>query len=70
MKIFVHTDYKGMVSLKNACEFFGIDAGKDDLDGSRVYDEYLAGNTEKIKNYCMRDADNVRKLYKVLKGEA
>lgn len=69
MKIFVHTDYKGMVSLKNACEFFGIDAGKDDLDGSKVYDEYLAGNTEKILKYCMNDVENVRKLYKIFKTE-
>lgn len=62
MAMYCFTDRKGMVSLKTACAFFGIQA-KDDMDGSMVYDEYLAGNREKIRKYCMQDVENLRKLY-------
>jgi len=63
MKMFCMTDRKGMISLARACAFFGITGVKDDMDGSMVYDEYLAGNGQKILEYCMRDVDNLRKLY-------
>lgn len=63
MKMFCSTDRKGMVSLARACSFFGIEGIKDDMDGSMVYDEYLAGNGTKIMEYCMRDVDNLRKLF-------
>lgn len=66
MKMFCMTDRKGMVSLARACAFFNIEGVKDDIDGSMVYDEYLAGNGTKIMNYCMRDVHNLRLLYQKL----
>jgi predicted PolB exonuclease-like 3'-5' exonuclease len=70
MKMFCSTDRKGMVSLARACAFFGITGVKDDMDGSMVYDQYLAGNGQGILDYCMRDVDNLRKLYlKLTYGE-
>ena len=63
MKMITHTDYKGMVSMDKACEFFGIPTPKDEMDGSMVYDEYLAGNGDKILQYCMKDTETLRKIY-------
>ena len=63
MKMFCMTDRKGMVSMARACAFFGITGVKDGMDGSMVYDEYLAGHGEKILEYCMRDVHNLRLLY-------
>jgi predicted PolB exonuclease-like 3'-5' exonuclease len=68
MKMSCLTDFKGMVSLKNACAFFGIEA-KTGMEGSEVYDEYLNGNSQGILDYCKEDVENVRKLFKKLTGE-
>ena len=69
MKLFCSTDRKGMVSLARACAFFGIEGVKDGMEGSRVYDEYLAGNGQGILEYCMSDVNNMRKLYRKLTYE-
>ena len=63
MKMFCMTDRSGYVSLANACAFFGITGVKDGMDGSQVYDQYLAGNGQGILEYCMKDVDSLRKLY-------
>lgn len=70
MKMITHTDYKGMVSLSDACEFFGIPTSKDQMDGSMVYDEYLAGNGDGILKYCMADVEAMRAVYYTLIGRA
>ena len=69
MKIITHTDYKGMVSLEDACKFFGIPTSKEEMDGSMVYDEHLAGNGDKILKYCMKDVEAMRKVYYILQGK-
>lgn len=33
------------------------------MDGSKVYDAYLAGRHEDIASYCMRDVEAVREVY-------
>jgi predicted PolB exonuclease-like 3'-5' exonuclease len=55
-----------MTSLKSACAFFGIQAKKDDIDGSQVYDYYLDGKTKEVVEYCKSDVEAVRNLYKAL----
>ncbi|HMV46650.1 MAG TPA: ribonuclease H-like domain-containing protein [Blastocatellia bacterium] len=35
----------------------------EDMDGSMVYDAYLAGRHEDIATYCMRDVEAVREVY-------
>jgi hypothetical protein len=50
-------------SMEAICKAFGIE-GKGDMDGSKVYDEYLAGNYQKIIDYCKDDVERVRKIYK------
>jgi len=63
MKMFCVTDRAGYVSLARACAFFGIEGVKDGMDGSQVYDQYLAGNGQGVLEYCMKDVDSLRKLY-------
>ena len=50
-------------SMDAICKAFGIE-GKGDMDGSKVYDEYLAGNYQKIIDYCKDDVERVRKIHK------
>lgn len=68
MKMITHTDAKGMTSLDSACQFFCVPTPKDQMDGSMVYDEYLAGNGNKILEYCMADVAAMRKIYNILIG--
>jgi len=51
------------IKLETACKFFDIDVKSTDLDGSKVYDYYLDGRTDEIKEYCMEDVRAVKKLY-------
>lgn len=50
-------------SLDAICKAFGI-PGKGDMDGSKVYDAYLAGEYQKILDYCKDDVEKVRQLHK------
>jgi hypothetical protein len=50
-------------SMDAICKAFGIQ-GKGDMDGSKVYDEYLAGNYQKIIDYCKNDVERVRQIHK------
>jgi hypothetical protein len=50
-------------SMDAICKAFGIQ-GKGDMDGSKVYDEYLAGNYQKIIDYCKDDVERVRQIHK------
>jgi hypothetical protein len=50
-------------SMDAICKAFGI-KGKGDMDGSKVYDEYLAGNYQKIIDYCKDDVERVRQIHK------
>lgn len=65
MTMMAFTDRKAMISLKRACAFFDIKA-KEGMEGDQVYDEYLAGNSQGILDYCKSDVENMRKLYYAL----
>lgn len=52
------------ISLDNLCQILGIE-GKGDMDGSMVYDEWTAGNHEKIADYCADDVAKVRKINEI-----
>jgi hypothetical protein len=66
MKKFCHTDYKGMISMDEACKFFGIPSSKGKIDGSMIYDEFMAGNHVDILTYCKEDVRCLRDLYNKL----
>ena len=59
MQEFTFGQYNSFVSLDRACKIIAISGKEGDMDGSRVYDEYLAGNIEKICEYCGKDVQKL-----------
>jgi len=54
------------VSLDSLAKALGIPSPKENLDGSKVYPYYRAGKLAEIVEYCKRDVDSVRQVYKRL----
>ena len=52
---------RGTIGLDELCKILGIE-GKGDVDGSMVYDMWLAGEHEKIGEYCNSDVEKVREV--------
>jgi predicted PolB exonuclease-like 3'-5' exonuclease len=52
---------RGTIGLDELCKILGIE-GKGDMDGSMVYDMWLAGEHEKISEYCNQDVERVRAI--------
>ncbi len=55
--------YKGTVSLDKLCKVLGIEQ-KGDIDGSKVWDFVQAGKINEVAEYCAKDVERVRKIYK------
>lgn len=53
-----------MYSLDNLCKAFGVESPKGDIDGSKIHQAWLDGRHEDIRNYCIRDVEATRELYK------
>lgn len=52
------------VSLHQLSIVLGVGSPKEEgIDGSKVYDHFLAGKTDKIIEYCKRDVEATRKVY-------
>lgn len=52
-------------SLHKLSIALGITSPKEEgIDGSKVYDYFLAGKVDEICEYCKRDVDATRKVYK------
>ena len=54
--------------LAHLAEYFGIEGKGEGLDGSKVYDAWLAGEHERIAAYCCQDVALTRSIYKLLTG--
>ena len=54
------------VSLDSLTKALGIPSPKENLDGSKVYPYYRAGKLPEIIEYCKRDVDSVRQVYRRL----
>ena len=54
------------VSLDALSKALGIPSPKETLDGSKVYPYYRAGKLAEIYDYCRRDVDTVRQVYRRL----
>ena len=54
------------VSLDNLSKALSIPSPKENLDGSKVYPYYRAGKLPEIIDYCKRDVESVRQVYKRL----
>lgn len=57
------SQYSGQSSLDALSKGFGFE-GKGDLDGSKVYDYWLAGRYDEIAEYNKQDVEQCRQLYK------
>ena len=54
------------VSLGRLSKALGIPSPKESLDGSKVYPYYRAGKLDEIVEYCKRDVDAARQVYRRL----
>jgi hypothetical protein len=51
------------VKITKICEALGIAVKSDGIDGSKVYDEVLAGNISRVAAYCDEDVEATREVY-------
>ncbi|HEX8495337.1 MAG TPA: 3'-5' exonuclease [Pyrinomonadaceae bacterium] len=52
------------ISLSHLAEILQVGLSKtDNMDGGRVYDEFLAGHHDLIAEYCLRDVELTRAIY-------
>jgi predicted PolB exonuclease-like 3'-5' exonuclease len=54
------------VSLDALTKALGIPSPKENLDGSKVYPYYRAGKIAEIVEYCKRDVESTRQVYRRL----
>jgi predicted PolB exonuclease-like 3'-5' exonuclease len=54
------------VSLDTLARALGIPSPKETLDGSKVYPYFQAGRLREICDYCSRDVETVRQVYRRL----
>lgn len=52
------------VGLEHVAMALGISTPKDGIDGSQVFDFYKAGKVKEICEYCKRDVECTREVYK------
>jgi 3'-5' exonuclease len=52
------------IGLEHIALALGIPTPKDGIDGSQVYDFYKAGKANEICEYCKRDVECTRQVYK------
>lgn len=64
-----HPDRDRRISLDKLCKVLGVPTSKGDMDGSKVYDAYRAGEFDKIATYCADDVDATRKVFNRLTFE-
>jgi 3'-5' exonuclease len=55
---------QGNVGLEQIALALGIPTPKDGIDGSQVFDFYQAGKVKEICEYCKRDVECTREVYK------
>lgn len=55
--------YGGRVSLRRLALALGLPDPKGELDGSQVYDAWLAGRVDEIAEYNLNDARTVKAVY-------
>jgi predicted PolB exonuclease-like 3'-5' exonuclease len=52
------------VGLEHLALALGIPSPKDGIDGSQVYDFWKKGKVKEILEYCKRDVETTREVYK------
>ena len=54
----------GRVKLDTLCKALGIDSPKGELDGSKVWDWVQAGRIKEVGEYCIKDVEATRAVFK------
>ena len=54
------------IKLDTLCKVLGVPTSKGDMDGSKVWDAYQAGEFEKIATYCAADVEATRAVFRRL----
>jgi len=54
------------ISLDKLCKVLGVPTSKGDMDGSKVYDAYKAGEFDRIATYCKADVEVTRAVFRRL----
>lgn len=57
--------YKGSKSMAEITKYLGIES-KSEMDGSQVYDFYLRGELDKIREYCKEDVRAAQQTYRLM----
>lgn len=66
MSLWQGPDPKGWTKLGDIAAFLGIGGKGEGLDGSKVYDAWLAGEHDRIAAYCAQDVELTRRVYRVI----
>lgn len=61
-----HPDRDKRISLDRLCKVLGVPTSKGDMDGSKVYEAWKAGEIERIAEYCRGDIQATRECFKRL----
>ncbi|MFC1757070.1 ribonuclease H-like domain-containing protein [Patescibacteria group bacterium] len=64
MREWTNWSFDASVGLEPIALALGIPTPKDGIDGSQVFDFYKAGKIDEILEYCKRDVDTTRAVYK------
>ena len=58
------THWRRKISLHEVARVLGLESSKQNgVDGSRVYDLYVAGRHQEIADYCLKDVELTRAAY-------
>ncbi len=57
-------DQSKRISLDRLCRVLGVETSKGDMDGSKVYETFKAGELDKIADYCRRDVAATRECWR------
>jgi hypothetical protein len=58
--------WRHRISLDELAKILGLKSSKNGISGDSVYDFFLAGRHEEIADYCMRDVELTRAVYRRL----
>ena len=64
MDIWAGTDWQNRTSLDNIANFLGLESSKGELDGSKVFDYWQDEREQEIYDYCKKDVELTREIYK------
>lgn len=59
--------YKDRISMDNLADILGLESHKGEMDGSKVCDTWLAGEYDKVAEYCAKDVELTRKIYDLIR---